>query len=76
GGQVDPQPRAEGVRPDGLPLRGAKITDFERLKDGSYSMKFTWSQRTYTIKYSVAKDGSATFHYIDPDGKDNVQTYP
>ena len=29
-GQVDPQPRAQPVRPDLPPLRGAKITGFDR----------------------------------------------
>ena len=75
GGQVDPQPRAEGIRPDGLPLRGAKITGFEKLGDNSYKLQFSWNDKTYTIKYAIAKDGSATFDYIDPAGKASTETY-
>ena len=75
GGQVDPQPRAQGVRPAGEPLRGAKINGFEKLSDGSYKVTFTWENKTYNIQYSVAKDGTATFNFIDSDGKTNTQKY-
>lgn len=74
-GQVDPQPRAEGVRPDGKPLPGARITGFEKLGDNSYMLIFTWSDQTYTIKYTINSDHSATFNYVYPDGRTNVRTY-
>ena len=75
GGQVDPQPRAEGYRPAGEPLRGAKINGFEKLADSSYKVMFSWSNKNYTIHYSVGKDGVASFDYIDPNGKVSTQKY-
>ena len=68
GGQVDPQPRAMGVRPATPPLRGAKITGFTKPKPGAYSLTYTVSGETRRVDYSVESDGSWLFNYIDGQG--------
>ena len=75
GGQVDPQPRAEGIRRDGQPLRGAKITGFEKPKAGSYSLSFTWDSKSYKINYSLQSDGGYKFDFVSPDGSVNSESY-
>jgi len=74
GGQVDPQPRAMGVRPATPPLRGAKITGFTRPKAGAYSLTYTISGETRRVDYSVESDGSWLFNYVDGNG-DGVKEY-
>lgn len=68
GGQVDPQPRAMGVRPATPPLRGAKITGFTKPKPGAYSLTYTVSGETRRVDYSVETDGSWLFNYVDGQG--------
>ena len=40
GGQVDPEPRAQGVRPSLPGLRGAKITGFTSSKPNTFSLQY------------------------------------
>ncbi|MEI8021443.1 MAG: YHYH protein, partial [Schlesneria sp.] len=61
GGQVDPQPRAEPVRPDGRPLRDAKITDFVETKPGTYKLTYEVRGKRGSVSYLIADDGSAKF---------------
>ena len=74
-GQVDPQPRADGVRPALPPLRGAKIVDFAELKAGSYQLTYEIQGRKGTVGYVLAKDGSAQFTFVDPNGKTSNENY-
>lgn len=75
GGQVDPQPRAQPVRPDTRPLRGAKIVGFEQPKPGSYSLTYTLDGQTCKVNYALQADGSYKFDYVDGQGQTNTQTY-
>ncbi len=75
-GQVDPQPRAQGVRPDTPPLRGAKITAFAQPKPGSYALTYTIQGFTCKINYRLEADGSYTFDYVSPEGKTVTINYP
>lgn len=75
GGQVDPQPRAEPVRPDLRPLQGAKITDFKQTKPGSYLLTYDVRGKKGTVAYVLNDDGSARFTFTDTDGKSNSETY-
>jgi phosphatidylethanolamine-binding protein (PEBP) family uncharacterized protein len=75
GGQVDPQPRAEPVRPDGRPLRDAKITDFVESKPGSYKLTYDVRGKKGSVSYVVADDGSAKFTFVDPAGGTKEETY-
>ena len=75
GGQVDPQPRAEPIRPDGRPLRDAKITDFVETKPGSYKLTYDVRGKRGSVSYVVAADGSAKFAFVDPAGGTKDETY-
>ena len=74
-GQVDPQPRAESPRPALLPLHGAKITGFETLKAGSYSLTYSLNGATQKVNYTVNSNGSVMFNFIDATGRVETQTY-
>lgn len=67
-GQVDPQPRAQGVRPALPPLRGAKITGFENPKPGSYIVKYDVFGEKRSVQYTARDNGSATFNFVSPQG--------
>lgn len=74
GDQVEPQPRDAPIRPAGRPLRGAKITGFER--DGkAATLKYRLRGKTHTVKYTQNRDDSFTFTYTDADGKSAAETY-
>ncbi|NBQ59317.1 MAG: YHYH protein, partial [Opitutaceae bacterium] len=50
GGQVDPQPRAQGVRPALTALRGAKITDFKSTNENHYELSYVVRDETRLIR--------------------------
>ena len=75
GGQVDPQPRAEPVRPDLRPLQGAKITDFKQTKPGSYLLTYDVRGKKGTVGYTLSDDGSAKFTFVDTEGRSTSETY-
>ena len=75
GGQVDPQPRAEPIRPDGRPLRDAKITDFVETKPGSYQLTYEVRGKRGSVSYVIAADGSAKFTFVDPAGETKDESY-
>ncbi|MGV3606601.1 MAG: YHYH protein [Planctomycetaceae bacterium] len=74
-GQVDPQPRAEGVRPALTPLRDAKIVGFDEVKAGSYRLTYDVRGKQGTVSYTIGKDGTAQFVFVDPNGKTVNETY-
>jgi hypothetical protein len=74
-GQVDPQPRAQPVRPATTPLRGAKITGFSRPLPGSYSLTYEIAGQTGKVNYRLQEDGSYTFDYVSPSGIVEKRTY-
>lgn len=73
-GQVDPQPRAVGVRPALPPLRGAKITGFKR-EGAKTTLTYTLAGATHTVSYAIGSDGKYTFVFTDPDGKSRTEVY-
>ena len=68
GGQVDPQPKAEPIRPAMRPLRGAKITGFKRHDPRSYSVLYQVSGEDRQVNYRIADDRSVSFEYVSPSG--------
>ena len=74
-GQVDPQPRAEPVRPDLRPLQGAKITDFKETKKGSYLLTYDVRGKKGTVAYTINENQSVTFTFTDPAGKSTTETF-
>ncbi len=74
-GQVDPQPRAEPLRPALPPLRDAKITGFQETKAGSYTLTYDVRESKGTVSYTLSNDGSAKFVFVDTNGKTTQETY-
>ncbi len=56
-GQVDPQPRAGGVREALPPLKGAKITGFEKKDATSFSLRIEVGRETRYVNYILNPDG-------------------
>jgi hypothetical protein len=75
GGQVDPQPRADPVRPASQPLRGARITGFEKLAGNSYTLTYAVGTAVSKVHYTIEPNGTYVFDYINPDGSTRAQTY-
>jgi hypothetical protein len=76
GDQIDPQPRAAPIRPAGEPLRGAKVTTFERDDGkGTATLRYDLRGQTHTIRYTANPDGTYTFVFADPAGRETTETY-
>lgn len=61
--QVDPQPRAQGVREALTALRGAKITAFESTGKDSYKLSYEVNGDKRSVSYSIKTDGTYPFHF-------------
>jgi hypothetical protein len=75
GGQVDPQPFAQPVRPALPPLRGAKVTTYKKLGEKSWSIGYELNGQTHYVNYSIQSDGNYRFEFVAPDGSKVVETY-
>lgn len=62
-GQVDPQPRAQGVREALQALRGARITAFENTDRDSYKLSYEVNGDKRSVSYSIKSDGTYPFHF-------------
>ena len=74
GDQVDPQPRAEPLRPDLRPLRDAKITDFKTTKDGNV-LTYDVRGKKGSVTYRANDDGTFKFTFVDTNGKSTSESY-
>jgi phosphatidylethanolamine-binding protein (PEBP) family uncharacterized protein len=75
-GQVDPQPRAQPVRPALPPLRGAKIIGFTAAPDNrSFSLKYAVSGKPASVNYALSSDGGWRFQFVDANGTQHDETY-
>ncbi len=74
-GQVDPQPRAQGVRPYLRPLRGAAIVGWENPEPQSYSLEYTLNRKSHFINYTILPEGGVRFEFVDSSGKTTTETY-
>ena len=74
GGQVDPQPRAQGVRPYTRPLRGAKITGWNQ-EDNHYSVEYQIGRDKGYVNYTLLNGGNVRFEFIDTKGNQSTETY-
>jgi phosphatidylethanolamine-binding protein (PEBP) family uncharacterized protein len=72
--QVDPQPRAQGVREALPPMRGATITKFEQ-KDGTSTLTYEVQGKPGTVRYMPQPDGSYQFVFTDPAGRTNTESF-
>lgn len=74
-GQVDPQPRAEPVRPALPPLRGATIVGFTSPTATSRRLTYEVGGRKGFVTYALDGNGGVRFEYTDPTGKTTTETY-
>ncbi len=75
-GQVDPQPRAQGVRAALTALRGARITGFTAAEDErSFALRYEVRDRPASVDYAAAGDGSWKFRFADADGTRREAVY-
>lgn len=73
-GQVEPQAATRAFRPAGTPLRGATITEFNRLGTDTYAMKYQIDGLTYTIDYR-ATQSEVQMQFTDANGQVRTETY-
>lgn len=73
-GQVDPQPRAQPMRQDLPPLRGAHITGFT-AKDKSYSLKYEVGAEKRFVNYTLLDGGTVKFDFVDGRGQTRTENY-
>ena len=74
-GQVDPQPRANGVREAGAPLRGAKITGFESTGANSYRLSYEVNGEKRAVLYAIHADGTFPFEFQNGKAGTMKETY-
>jgi phosphatidylethanolamine-binding protein (PEBP) family uncharacterized protein len=74
-GQVDPQPRAEPLRPALPPLRDARITKFQELAPGQFQLIYDVKGKTGTVRYTLTESGAATFEFVDVNGRKTTESY-
>lgn len=73
--QVDPQPRAQPIRPALPPLRDARITDFHAATgQRSFELVYVLNGRTTTLRYA-REDRAWRFRVTGPDGATREETY-
>lgn len=76
GGQVDPQPRAQGVREALQQLRGANITAFTNSPDKkSFSLGYVVNGRPGSVSYSNVANSQWKFQFVNTDGATHDETY-
>lgn len=74
--QVDPQPRAQPVRQDLPPLRGAKITDFKTTADGRVRMlTYMVGSKQGAVNFADMGEGKWKFQFVSTDGTKTEETY-
>ena len=73
GGQVDPQPRANGIRPALRGLRGAVITGFDKSQDGK-TVSVTYTLRNETRSVSYKTEDFKTFKFTFDNGRQGKST--
>lgn len=74
--QVDPQPRANNVRPALPPLRGARITGFKRDDSKKTATVFYQLEgKTHSVSYVIQNNGTYHFVFTDGDGKETSEDY-
>jgi hypothetical protein len=75
-GQVDPQPRAQSVRPALQALRGAEITGFTSGVSGqSGNLTYSVGGKSGSVGFTPAQGGGWTFTFVEPDGSKKEETY-
>lgn len=75
-GQVDPQPRAMGVRSALTALRGAKITGLEGVPGKTaVTLNYTVNGKAASVIYAPVSEGVWKFRFVGADGSTREETY-
>ncbi len=75
-GQVDPQPRAQPIRPALQALRGAQILGFSAAEDErKFSLQYELNKKSFAIRYSMVGAGDWKFEFTNADGSVTDQIY-
>lgn len=74
-GQVDPQPRAQPMRQDLPPLRGARITGFTAKDGKNFSLKYEVGGETRFVNYVVNANGTVKFDFVDGRSQTRTEVY-
>jgi len=75
-GQVDPQPRARGIRPALRGLRGAEITGFKKSEDGkSVSVEYTLQNEIRSVSYTTEDFQKFEFSFENGREGKSAETY-
>ena len=75
-GQVDPQPRAQSVRPALQALRGAEITGFTTGATGQGNrLTYAVGGKSGSIDFTSVQGGGWKFTFVEPDGSKREETY-
>jgi len=73
--EVVPQAHASPVRPFLPPLRGARITGFEKTGENAWSLTYEVGGEASKINYRLDAPGRATFEFVGPDGEKRTEQY-
>ena len=73
-GQVDPQPRAQAVRPSLPGLKGARITGFESADSKNFKVSYEVFGKKKEVNYQIGEEGAVTFNFVDSAGT-KTETY-
>ncbi len=74
-GQVDPQPRAQSVRPALQALRGAEITGFTSVSGQGGNLTYAVGGKSGSVGFAPAQGGGWKFTFAEPDGAKKEETY-
>ena len=75
GGQVEPQPRAQGVRPALRGLKGAKITGFHKDEQGWNSLVYQINNQLGSVRFLELETKSVQFEFKDTNGNTRNEIY-
>ena len=75
GGQVEPQPRAQGVRPALPGLKGAKITGFHKDEQGWNSLVYQINNQLGSVRFLELETKSVQFEFKDTNGNTRNEIY-
>ncbi len=72
---VEPQPRAQGVRPALPPLRGAKIVGFKQTGPKAWSLTYAVDGKNGRVDYAANPAGGWDFTFVGTDGSTRKETF-
>ena len=72
---MEPQPRAQGVRPALRGLKGAKITGFHKDEQGWNNLVYQINNQLCSVRFLELETKSVQFEFKDTNGDTRNETY-